>query len=195
MPLIPRPSYGRNPATVATVPELEAPPIDAGEFGLEPETEFAEQGPVAELGETAPAPAPAPAPALAPAVARVSGQAPAPTPRPAVAPSPRPSAIARPTAPAQGFAASAELRQRLQRSLIAEIDQTALNSMPTAEARAFVEGAVRQLIDREVPTAKATYRDRLIEMLVDDVLGLGPREPLLRDPTISEIMVNGSKQV
>ena len=39
-----------------------------------------------------------------------------------------------------------------------EIDQSALNSMPPAEARAFVEGAVRQLIDREVPTSVACLK-------------------------------------
>ena len=199
MPLIPRPSYGRNPGNAAAVvSEPEPPPIESSELGLEPadeEAELAEQGPVADLSEPpTPPPARAPAPPQAPVAAPPARAA---APRPAVAPSPRPSPIARPSGAAQGqgFAASAELRQRLHRSLIAEIDQTALNSMPTLEARAFVEGAVRQLIDREVPTARATYRDRLIEMLVDDVLGLGPLEPLLRDATISEIMVNGSKQV
>ncbi|MCC6237119.1 MAG: CpaF family protein [Dehalococcoidia bacterium] len=105
---------------------------------------------------------------------------------------PRPTSISRPAA---APSASAELRQRLHRALIAEIDQSSLNSMAAADARAFVEGAVRQLIEREVPTARANSRDRLVEMMVDDVLGLGPLEPLLRDPTISEIMINGSKQV
>jgi pilus assembly protein CpaF len=91
--------------------------------------------------------------------------------------------------------ATVELRQRLHRTLIREIDQSALNSMPPEEAREFVEQAVRQLVDREVPAGRAGFRDRLQEQLVDDVLGLGPLEPLLRDNTISEIMVNGAKQV
>ena len=67
--------------------------------------------------------------------------------------------------------------------------------MPQDEARNFVEQAVRQLIDREVPAGRAGFRERLQEQLVDDVLGLGPLEPLLRDSTVSEIMVNGAKQV
>jgi len=100
-----------------------------------------------------------------------------------------------PSAAAGSSPATAELRQRLHRALITEIDQTALNSMPPSEARAFVEGAVKQLIDREVPAGRAGFRERLLEQLVDDVLGLGPLEPLLRDPEISEIMVNGAKQV
>ena len=91
--------------------------------------------------------------------------------------------------------ASADLRQRLHRTLIREIDQSALSSMPADEARAFVEQAVRQLIDREVPAGRAGFRDRLLQQLVDDVLGLGPLEPLLRDQSISEIMVNGAQQV
>ncbi len=107
---------------------------------------------------------------------------------------PRPTPMAR-AATSSASGASVELRQRLHKALIAEIDQSTLNSMPPAEARQFVEGAVRQLIEREVPSAKMSYRDRLVEMMVDDVLGLGPLEPLLRDPTISEIMINGSKQV
>ncbi len=114
---------------------------------------------------------------------------------------PQPAGLtAAPSGPSSGLtaaaaSASADLRQRLHRTLIREIDQSALSSMPADEARSFVEQAVQQLIDREVPDGRAGFRDRLLQQLVDDVLGLGPLEPLLRDQSISEIMVNGAQQV
>src|SRR5690606_11367954 len=91
--------------------------------------------------------------------------------------------------------ATLELRQRLHRTLIREIDQSTLNEMGAAEARNLVEQASRQLVDREVAATRAGLRERLLQELADDVLGYGPLEPLLRDPGISEIMVNGASQV
>lgn len=87
------------------------------------------------------------------------------------------------------------LRQKLHRALIEEIDQSALAEMADGDARTFVSEAVRELVDREVAPGLGVVRERLVEQLVDDVLGLGPLEPLLRDPSISEIMVNSWSQV
>ncbi|MEX2230197.1 MAG: CpaF family protein [Dehalococcoidia bacterium] len=92
-------------------------------------------------------------------------------------------------------AGSYGMRQKLHRALIEEIDQAALAEMADGEARAFVAEAVRQLVDREVAPGLGVIRERLVEQLVDDVLGLGPLEPLLRDPSVSEIMVNSWSQV
>jgi pilus assembly protein CpaF len=88
-----------------------------------------------------------------------------------------------------------ELRQRLHRRLIEEIDLDALAQMADNEARSQVEDAAREIIQREVPTGLGGFRDRLLEQLVDDILGLGPIEPLLREKSVSEIMVNGANHV
>jgi pilus assembly protein CpaF len=90
---------------------------------------------------------------------------------------------------------TAELRRELHRKLIDEIDQAALSSMPDSEARTFVEEAAAELVNREVSAGLGGFRERLLEQLVDDILGLGPLEPLLRDPSIAEIMVNGPSSV
>ncbi len=90
---------------------------------------------------------------------------------------------------------TAALRRDLHRKLIEEIDQAALSSMPDSEARSFVEEAAAELVNREVSAGLGGFRERLLEQLVDDILGLGPLEPLLRDPSIAEIMVNGPGSV
>ena len=90
---------------------------------------------------------------------------------------------------------TAELRRDLHRKLIEEIDQTTLSNMPDSEARSFVQEAAAELVNREVSAGLGGFRERLLEQLVDDILGLGPLEPLLRDPSIAEIMVNGPGSV
>ena len=107
------------------------------------------------------------------------------------------SVIGGPSAPSQPGAppTTAELRRDLHRKLIEEIDQVALSSMPDSEARSFVEEAAAELVAREVSAGLGGFRERLLEQLVDDILGLGPLEPLLRDPSIAEIMVNGPGSV
>ena len=50
------------------------------------------------------------------------------------------------------------------------------------------------IIDEALPMTMAE-RERLIEEILDEVFGLGPLEPLLKDPTISDIMVNGFDNV
>ncbi len=104
-------------------------------------------------------------------------------------------AVSPPRAPAAVAATTDDVRRRLHRALIEEIDQAALGRMGDAAARTFVAQAVRELVDRDVAPSLGGARERLVEQLVDDVLGLGPLEPLLRDPSVSEIMVNGAMQV
>ena len=59
------------------------------------------------------------------------------------------------------------------------------------EVGALVE---RMVVDENLPLTLAE-RDRVVEEILDEVFGLGPLEPLLKDPTISDILVNGPQQV
>ena len=220
MTLIPRPDFKRKPPGAKDVAPAQAAPArneqakaSAGAAAASPP----ETASKPELDSKPAATPPAPANAGAGSSSASEGKQDSPAsegttegeatrPDPATAPA-APARIepqrrtggavsSRPEAPgASGASASVDLRQRLHRTLIAEIDQAALSLLPPDEARNFVEGAVRQLIDREVPAGRAGFRDRLLQQLVDDVLGLGPIEPLLRDQSISEIMVNGARQV
>ncbi len=89
----------------------------------------------------------------------------------------------------------AELRARLHRSLITDFDHRGLAELPLEEARPIVIAMARQLVDTDVPENFSGSRVQLLNELVDDVIGLGPIETLLRDVTVSEIMVNGAERV
>ena len=52
-----------------------------------------------------------------------------------------------------------------------------------------------QLIDSEPTLLSSLEKQQISDEVLDEVFGLGPLEPLLADPTISDILVNGSKQV
>ena len=89
----------------------------------------------------------------------------------------------------------AALRAQLHRSLITDFDHRGLADLPQEEARPIVMATARELVDRDVPENFGGSRVQLLNELVDDVIGLGPLEPLLRDNTVSEIMVNGAERV
>jgi pilus assembly protein CpaF len=83
---------------------------------------------------------------------------------------------------------------RLHELLIEELEQGALDGLPPHKQREAVMKAARELIAQE-GIQVAGSRDELVESVADEVLGLGPLEPLLRDPDISEVMVIGLDRV
>jgi pilus assembly protein CpaF len=87
--------------------------------------------------------------------------------------------------------ANEEIKFRVHRRLIQELETQRLDRMPPAEAREAVDAAARQILQQEAPGVFGLARDELVAAIVDEVLGLGPIEPLLRDPSITEVMVNG----
>ena len=98
-------------------------------------------------------------------------------------------------APPPTRAELAELRVRLHRALITDFDHRGLAELPLEEARPIVIGMARQLVDTDVPDSFGGSRVQLLNELVDDIIGLGPIEALLRDATVSEIMVNGAERI
>ncbi|HXG32120.1 MAG TPA: CpaF family protein [Bryobacteraceae bacterium] len=88
-----------------------------------------------------------------------------------------------------------ELKFRLHRKLLDRIKLEALSSVPTDRVRAEVRHAVVKLVDEERVPLSLMERDRLIDEVLDEVFGLGPLEPLLEDPTISDILVSTHKLV
>jgi len=83
-----------------------------------------------------------------------------------------------------------ELKYKLHQRLIEELDPAKLEGLEPAKAREAVESSARTLIAEEMPGIVGMTRDELVTAVADEVLGLGPIEPMLRDNTISEIMVN-----
>lgn len=88
-----------------------------------------------------------------------------------------------------------DLKKRLHQKLIQELDLAKLDALPVEKAREAVEAAARTLIARDAPAVVGTARDELVEALRDEVLGLGPIDGLVHDPSISEVMVNGPTEV
>jgi len=87
-------------------------------------------------------------------------------------------------------AALDDLRFNLHQRLIEELDPSKLNGLEPAKAREAVESAARTLIAQEFPGILGNTRDELVTAVTDEVLGLGPIESLVRDESVSEIMVN-----
>src|SRR5712692_6945755 len=88
-----------------------------------------------------------------------------------------------------------DLKARVHERLIREIDLARLEGQDAEALRIQVEEAARTLLAAEdVPMARQE-RLRLIAEIADEVLGLGPIQPLLDDPTVSEVMVNGPDQI
>ena len=71
----------------------------------------------------------------------------------------------------------------------------ALASIETEKLRREVHGALTSLIDAEQTLLSAFERNQIAAEVLDEVFGLGPLEPLLQDPTISDILVNTHEQV
>src|SRR5207249_3635328 len=80
-----------------------------------------------------------------------------------------------------------DVKFRVHRRLIQELETTRLAQMPKNEAREAVDVGARQILQQEAPGVFGLARDELIAAIVDEVLGLGPIEPLLRDSSITEI--------
>ncbi|WP_321397447.1 CpaF family protein [Emcibacter sp.] len=88
-----------------------------------------------------------------------------------------------------------EAKDRLQPLLLEYIDASAANEMDRAELAEQVSEAVNELMAQEKINLNLREQRELVNMLLHDMLGLGPLEPLLEDETITEIMVNGPKQI
>jgi pilus assembly protein CpaF len=87
-----------------------------------------------------------------------------------------------------------DIKTRVQNQLIAEMDPK-MDMSRTDEVRGQIEELFDQILTEENLMLSRAERQRLFESIVAEILGYGPIEPLLGDDTITEIMVNGAKQV
>jgi pilus assembly protein CpaF len=87
------------------------------------------------------------------------------------------------------------MEEQLHERLVRELDETALRRLDPEEARHQVMRAARQLASEMFPRLVGDAKDIALSHVADEVLGLGPIEPLVRDPTVSEIMVNAPAEV
>jgi len=117
-----------------------------------------------------------PRPAQAPAAT-----APAPAPAPLRAPQVRPQYL--------------ELRSQVHRKLLNRLNLEALAQTERARAENEIRALLGQLLAEENTPISLSERETLFAEVLDDVFGLGPLEPLLRDTSVSDILVNTHKSV
>jgi pilus assembly protein CpaF len=86
-------------------------------------------------------------------------------------------------------------KRELHTKLITEMDINSLATLNEAEMRAEVRTGVETLCRQTSDLLSHSDRERLINEILDETFGLGPLETLMRDPTISDIMVNGPKTI
>jgi len=90
-----------------------------------------------------------------------------------------------------------DLKSRIHEDLIAELDpqQLAGDTSPNSPIRRAVEQSSDERLGQLDATLSHADRQRLASEIADEVLGYGPLEPLLRDPAVTEVMVNGFDRI
>jgi pilus assembly protein CpaF len=87
-----------------------------------------------------------------------------------------------------------DLKAKVQNMLIAELDPK-IDLSQTAQVRRTIEDLFNLILDQQGIVLTRVDRLRLFEAITAEILGLGPIEPLLKDDSVTEIMVNGPRQV
>ena len=87
------------------------------------------------------------------------------------------------------------LKDSLHAQLLGRIDLVVMGSMKPERLREELGLLVERLLQESGAALNALERKRLVQDVLDEVMGLGPLEPLLADPTVSDILVNGPRQV
>ncbi len=85
-----------------------------------------------------------------------------------------------------------ELKKAIQRKLYDQLDSSALANLEENQLEGYIKKAVVRLANDTGVKMNQTERTQLIEDLVNEITGFGPLEPLLDDPEVSDILVNGA---
>ena len=83
-----------------------------------------------------------------------------------------------------------EMKARLHRTLINRMDLTKLSALSPEQVHAEVSRLAESVLAQEAMPLSVSERERLVNDVQHELFGLGPLEPLLKDPTISDILVN-----
>jgi pilus assembly protein CpaF len=86
-------------------------------------------------------------------------------------------------------------KAQLHQQLIASMDLSTIGTMSEEDLRLEVRRAAEELCRLGADLLSLSERERLVNEVLDETFGLGPLEPLMRDPTISDILINGPKTV
>ncbi len=87
-----------------------------------------------------------------------------------------------------------DLKTRVQNKLLAELDPS-MDISRTDEVRRTIQELFEQILSEENIVLSRPERARLFEQIAAEILGFGPLQPLLEDESVTEIMVNGAKNI
>jgi pilus assembly protein CpaF len=88
-----------------------------------------------------------------------------------------------------------KLKRHLHSKLIDKLDMSRVGELEGDTLRREIRIVVEHLCDSENTLLNKSERDRLVEEVLDETFGLGPLELILKDPTVSDIMINGPKNI
>jgi len=88
-----------------------------------------------------------------------------------------------------------ELKARLHSKVLDDVDLENMTRVNEAVAREQVTQLLREMVQRENLPLSMAEREQVVREIVNELFGLGPIQPLLDDPTIADILVNGWGQV
>jgi pilus assembly protein CpaF len=99
------------------------------------------------------------------------------------------------TGPARTADRYFELKSQIHRKLLGVLNLERVTSLPKDRIRAEIGRVVERLLDEERVPMTTAEQTKIVEEVLDEVLGLGPLETLLKEPTISDILVNRYNKV
>ncbi|MFN4257787.1 MAG: CpaF family protein [Gemmataceae bacterium] len=88
-----------------------------------------------------------------------------------------------------------ELKRHIHSKLVEKLDLSRVSDLQGDTLRREIRLVVERLCDTENPLLNRMERERLIDEVLDETFGFGPLEMLLKDPTVSDILVNGPHKV
>ncbi len=87
------------------------------------------------------------------------------------------------------------IKRTLHSELIEALDFEQVSKTPREELTQRLRKTLTEQVEQRSLPLNRIERERMVEEILDDILGLGPLEPLLRDPEISDILINGPKTI
>src|SRR5436305_4199561 len=95
----------------------------------------------------------------------------------------------------QGAKSFEELKRLIHGKLVDKLDLSRVSDLEGETLRREIRLVVERLCDTENPLLNRMERERLIDEVLDETFGFGPLEVLLKDPTISDILINGPQKI
>src|SRR3974390_941163 len=95
----------------------------------------------------------------------------------------------------QGNKSFEELKRLIHGKLVDKLDLSRVSDLEGETLRREIRLVVERLCDSENPLLNRMERERLIDEVLDETFGFGPLEVLLKDPTISDILINGPYRI